>query len=158
MFLHMCCLLVAILCTVQSFLDGHASHAYALIPSDFLSCEPWNCTCMNSVGVLWGWKSLLWRGISYRCDWLSSVPRPRAGSVCAAWRECEGLGGGNGRLGWWGHTHHPPTKLPEEIPPEERIQTLCYLSILLGWKAGLGAHTLFSSQLFCGWIMTFQLL
>lgn len=89
-----------------------------------------------SVDVLWGWKSLPWRGIAYRRDWLSPVPRPRAGSAGAAWRQCEGLGGGNGRLGWWGHTHHPPTKLPEEIPPEERIQTLCYLSILLGLWAG----------------------
>lgn len=52
--------------------------------------------------------------------------------MCAAWWECAGLGEGNGRLGWWGYTRHPPAKLPNEIPPGERIQTLCCLSILLG--------------------------
>lgn len=84
-------------------------------------------------------------------------PDPGLGSVCAAWWECDGLGEGSGRLGWWGHTYHPPAKLPEEIPPGERIQTVCVI-FPYHWASGLGTHTLFSSQLFCGWVITFQIL
>lgn len=86
--------------------------------------------CYGTGRVFPPWR--LARGIAHWCGWVSAFPRPRAGSVGAAWWECEGLGEGNSRLGWWGHIHHPPAELPEEIPPGERIQTLAVLS--LGWE------------------------
>lgn len=50
--------LVVILRTVQTFLDSHANHSYALICPVFLSCEPWDYIC-TSVGMCYGAERVL---------------------------------------------------------------------------------------------------
>lgn len=70
--------LVLMLCTVQSFLDGHANHAYASVSSVFLSYEPWDYIC-TPVGMCYGAGSVFLQ-VSLHGDWPGGLHIGVAGS------------------------------------------------------------------------------